>query len=260
MRVVIESTPPAAASTAAARIAELVRGRPSCVLGLAAGATMVPIYEELARACREGVRFSGVTTFDLDEYVGISAEDPRSFAQFMKRHLFGPAEFQPANTNAPDGLAGDLWAECEAYEEKIRRAGGIDLQLLGLGVNGHLAFNEPGSSLASRTRVKTLTRSTLEANEAELGDLAEAPRLSITMGLGTILSARTCLLVAVGQSKAGAVAGMVEGPVTAQVPASALQLHPETVVVLDDAAASQLANLDYYREVEALQRELEARR
>lgn len=261
MRVVIEPTAKAVSRNAAGRLAALVRSRPDCVLGLATGQTMVEVYRELVRRHREdGLSLGGVKTFNLDEYVGVAPEDPRSFHHFMLRHLVAPTDLRPEAAHVPDGHASDLFAEAERYEGAIAEAGGLDLQLLGLGRNGHLGFNEPGSSLKSLTRVKALTRETLEANREDLGAEQHAPpspNAAITMGLGTILSARACILLALGEAKADAVVAMIEGPVTARLPASALQMHRDVVVLLDEPAASKLANREYYLRAEELQRQLE---
>ncbi len=208
----------------------------------------------------EGLDFSRVVTFNLDEYVGLPPDHPQSFASYMRRNLFDSVDIDPANTHLPRGDAEDLAVECEAYERAIRHAGGIDLQVLGIGLNGHIAFNEPGSSLGSRTRVKTLTRESALANAAQQGASVELPRLAITMGVATILDARLCLLLATGLEKAETVRNAVEGPITAQVPATALQLHRDVVILVDEEAASQLARRDYYREMEAAQRRLEKAR
>lgn len=254
MRVVIEPDPEAAARFAAGRLAAAVAAKPDCVLGLAAGSTMLPVYRKVAALHRErGLSLAQVRAFDLDDYVGIGPEAPQSFRRFLHEHLVATTDLPPRAHHAPDGLACDLDAECARYEAAIAAAGGLDLAVLGLGRNGHIAFNEPGASLAARTRVEVLMRVDLAGDGARRG----VPRVAITMGIGTILSARACLLVAFGAEKERAVAEMVEGPVTSFVPASALQLHPNTTVVLDDAAAALLANAAHYREAEALRRELE---
>jgi glucosamine-6-phosphate deaminase len=258
---VIEETPEAVYRTAASWMAELIRSQPACVLGLATGRTMVPLYAELVRLHREeDLALVEVTTFNLDEYVGVAHQDPRSFHHFMHEHLVSPTDLRSESVHLPDGFAEDLFAEADRYESLIREAGGIDLQLLGLGKNGHLGFNEPGSSLTSLTRVKALTRDTLHANEQDLPDLGSGRlEVAITMGLGTILAARRCFLLALGASKADAVAAMIEGPVAAHLPASTLQMHRQVTVILDAAAAAKLADQDYYLRAEALQRKLEGR-
>ncbi|HET8541716.1 MAG TPA: glucosamine-6-phosphate deaminase [Anaeromyxobacter sp.] len=252
MEVIILPSATEAALAAARVVARLVREKPHAVLGLATGETPRRLYEELVRAHREeGLDLSRVTTFNLDEYVGLDEAHPASYVRYMRENLFRHVNLRPDRTHVPDGRAADVDAACAAYEEAIRAAGGVDLQLLGLGADGHIGFNEPTSSLASRTRVKTLTAATREAIRAGLPAGEEAPRHVITMGIGTILEARRCVLVAFGARKAAAVAKAVEGPVTALVPASALQLHARTTVLLDEDAARQLALAAYYRDVHA---------
>jgi glucosamine-6-phosphate deaminase len=252
VRVAIEPDAEAAARFAARRVAEQIRRKPDSVLALATGSTMVPVYRALVElSARERLSFARASAFNLDEYVGLGVDDAPSFRRFLRQHLLDRVDSPPARHDAPDGGAEDLDAECRRYEAAIAAAGGIDLALLGLGRNGHLAFNEPGASLASRTRVELLMRET----HAE-----SRPRLAITMGMATLLEARACLLVALGPDKARAAAAMVEGPISAQLPASALQLHPDAVVVLDEEAAARLGRAQYYREQEAMRREREARR
>jgi len=260
VRVVIKSNTAAVYAEAARRLACFAAARPNCVLGLATGATMEPVYAELARLHVEGgLSLQRATSFNLDEYVGVSPQAPHSFAAFMQRHLVERTDIDPAAVHLPDGLADNPVDEALRYEQAIADAGGIDLQLLGVGRNGHVGFNEPGSSLGSRSRVKMLTSETLAANQHTLPDASETrPRAAITMGLGTILAARTCVVVAVGLAKADAVAAMIEGPLTAMIPASALQLHADVTAIIDDEAAAQLTRRDYYMQAEVLQRELES--
>ncbi len=259
MRVVIESSAKAAADRVARTLADAIRSNPHCVLGLATGRTVEPVYTRLAAIHRdEGLSLRGVTTFNLDEYVGASRDDEWSFYRFTFRHLVEPTDLPAASVHVPDGAAPDIFAEAERYDAAIGAAGGIDLQLLGLGQNGHIGFNEPGSSLGSATRAKALSEETLRANQEDLPALGRnRPEAAITVGLGTILSARSCLLLAVGSAKARAVAALVEGPVTARVPASVLQHHPNATVVLDAAAAAGLEARQYYEHAERLQRRLE---
>jgi glucosamine-6-phosphate deaminase len=249
MEVVILASADEAARAAARVIARLVAKKRNAVLGLATGRTQEPVYAELVRLHRdEGLDFRAVTTFNLDEYVGIAADHPGSYRRYMQDHFFRHVKLSPGQTHVPDGLATDIPRTCQRYEEAIGAAGGIDLQLLGLGADGHIGFNEPSSSLASRTRLKTLAPATLAGRPGfDSGDAV--PRHVITMGVGTILEARRCLMLATGGRKADAVAKMIEGPITAMVPGSALQLHARTTVLLDDAAAGKLALADYYREV-----------
>jgi glucosamine-6-phosphate deaminase len=202
---------------------------------------MEPVYDELARKHRkEGLDFSRCRTFNLDEYVGLRANDPSSYHFYMRERLFDRVNIDPRNTHLPDGTAKDLGAECKRYERLIADAGGIDLQLLGIGLNGHLGFNEPLSALRSRTRVELLSPETRAQNAPLFPKPTPVPRQAITMGVGTILEARRCLLLATGREKAEIVARAVEGPMTARIIASALQLHPYCTVILDAAAAGSL--------------------
>ena len=236
--------------TAAGIIARLLAAKPGAVLGLATGASVEPVYAQLARAHHEqALDFGHVTTFNLDEYVGLAPSHPASFHAFMERHFLGRVNIDRRRVHLPPTQGDDLPGACEQFERDIRAAGGIDLQLLGIGRDGHLGFNEPTSSLASRTRIKTLTRLTRESNRRAFGG-GEVPLHVVTMGIATILEARHCVLVADGAGKADAVAAMVEGPLTAMVPASALQMHPRTTVIVDEAAAARLTLRDYYREVQ----------
>jgi len=259
VRVIIEPDADAASRRAARFVAELVRRKPACVLGLATGSTPLAMYRELIRLQRDdGLRFSQVTTFNLDEYVGLGPTHPQSYRYFMQQHLFDAIDIDPKRTNVPDGRALDFESHARAYEQKIKDAGGIDLQVLGIGSDGHIAFNEPGSSLGSRTRLKTLASETIRDNARFFGGEDKVPRLAVTMGVGTILESRRCLLLAFGAHKATAIRDTVEGPITAQVTASALQLHREVVGVFDEPAASLLARRDYYADVERAQSLLEA--
>lgn len=253
MEVVILPSAAEAALAAARVVAACLRSAPRPVLGLPTGQTPEPVYAELARLHREeGLAFSRATTFNLDEFVGVDERHPASYRRYMREHLFRHVDLPPERAHVPDGLAADVDAACAGYEEAIRAAGGIDLQLLGLGADGHVGFNEPTSSLASRTRMKTLTEATLSAMRGRLPPGVAPPRHVITMGIGTILEARRCLVLALGARKAEAVAKMVEGPVTALVPGSALQLHPRTAVLVDEDAAARLALAGYYRDVHRL--------
>ena len=221
-------------------------------LGLPLGAPQLQLYDELARMHREeGLDFSRITTFNLDEYVGVAPDHPTSFYYRMHEHLFDQVNIPAGHIHFPDGLTRDSQLECERYERSIKSIGGIDLQILGIGRNGHIGFNEPSSSLASRTRLTRLTRRTIQDNARFFDSEASVPTHSITMGIGTILEARHCLLMAFGESKKEAVTRAVEGPVSASLPASALQLHPRVRIFLDEKAASGLENADYYRWIQA---------
>jgi glucosamine-6-phosphate deaminase len=236
---------------AAQLVASAIRRKPALALGLATGGTMVAVYQELVRLHKAGsLDFSRVVTFNLDEYLGLPAAHPQSFHHFMQQNLFAHVNINPHNVHIPDGtVRGDYDHYCKSYEDAICQAGGIDLQLLGIGRNGHIGFNEPTSSLGSRTRLKVLNQETIDDNAKFFAPGEESPRCAITMGIGSILEARKILLLATGASKAAAVAKSIEGPVTSAVPASALQLHPEVTFVIDDPAAAQLTQRDYYLRV-----------
>jgi glucosamine-6-phosphate deaminase len=230
-------------------IAALVSRKPGAVLGLATGTSPLAVYRDLAgRRAAGGLSLAQARAFLFDEYVGLSAGHRQSYRWFIARELETHVDFAPGAIRGPEVHADDLLAACDAYETAIRDAGGVDIQLLGIGTDGHIGFNEPGSSLASRTRIKTLTDQTRQDNARFFASLDEVPRHVVTQGVGTILEARHLVLLAFGSAKAGAVAAAVEGPVTAMVPASALQLHPHATVVVDGAAASRLRLADYYRE------------
>jgi len=243
------------------RAAEIVIGeikaKPNLVLGLATGSTPEGLYARLVKAHREqGLDFSRLTTFNLDEYVGLAPDHEQSYRYFMNRHLFDHINIRKDNTHLPDGLARDLGRYCRRYEQMIREAGGIDLQVLGIGRDGHLGFNEPGTSLASRTQLVALAPETIEDNSRFFRSKDQVPRFAITMGIQSILEARRCLLLASGAGKASALKGCIEGPVTSMLTASALQLHPNAVVIADEAAASKLERLDYYRWVQEARKEI----
>ena len=249
MEVIIRPTPERAARLAAHLIANALRAKAGLVLGLATGRTMEQVYDELSDLHRnEGLDFSHCTTFNLDEYIGLAKDHPFSYHEYMRRQLFTRVNIDPARTHLPDGAAPDLDAECAHYEDLIRLAGGIDVQLLGIGIDGHIGFNEPLSALRSRTRQKALTPATIAQNVALCGgDPAAMPRRALTMGVGTILEARECLMLVTGRDKAEILARAVEGPITAMVTGSALQLHPRCRVIVDEAAAALLAGQEYYR-------------
>lgn len=248
VEVIIQPTKEAAAILAARIVAKELRANPHLVLGLATGQTMERVYRHLVRMHQEeGLDFSLCSTFNLDEYVGLFPSDQNSYRHYMNHHLFRHVNIDPRNTHLPNGMASDLNAECLQYEAAIKRFGGIDLQLLGIGKAGHIGFNEPLSALRSRTRVKALTPTTLKQNAPMFGGEDKMPRRAITMGVGTIIEARRCLLLATGQSKADIIAQAVEGPITSMVTASALQLHPRCTVVVDDEAAARLKEVEYYR-------------
>jgi glucosamine-6-phosphate deaminase len=248
MEVIIQPNEEAAASLVARIVAKDLRAKPDMVLGCATGGTMEWVYRKMVRLhIEEQLDFSRCRTFNLDEYVGLLLDDPKSYHSYMREHLFRHVNIDPAKTHLPNGMAADLDAECRRYEELIRQSGGIDLQLLGIGRAGHIAFNEPLSALRSRTRVKALTPATLEQNGKLFGGAGKVPPRAITMGVGTIFESRRCVLLALGDAKAEVIAKAVEGPITSMITASALQSHPRCAVVLDEAAASKLTQKDYYR-------------
>jgi len=248
MEVIIRPDEADAARLVARLVARQLRQKPDSVLGLATGRTMERVYAELTRMHRkEGLDFSLCRTFNLDEYVGLAPTDPQSYRRFMGEQLFSKVNIDIRNTHLPHGQAPDLKAECLRYENLIRSVGGIDLQVLGIGESGHIGFNEPLSALQSRTREKALTPVTLAQNAPLFGPDREMPTHGITMGVGTILESRRCVLLAAGEAKAAVIAKAVEGPITAMISASALQLHPCCQVIVDEAAARDLKATDYYR-------------
>ncbi len=249
MEILIQATPEKAARLVAAIVAQRLRTRPELVLGCATGRTMEGLYRELIRLHREErLDFSSCRTFNLDEYVGLAPEDPRSYHRYMSERLFDHVDIDLANTHLPDGLAADLEAEARRYEAAIALAGGIDTQLLGLGASGHIGFNEPLSSLMSRTREKAMTPTTRRQNAALFGgDLEAVPVRALTMGVGTILEAREIVMLVTGRRKAAMLAKATEGPITAMISATALQLHPNCKVIVDEAAAGELEAKEYYR-------------
>ena len=216
-------------------------------MGLATGSTPLDLYNELIRMYKEeGLDFSKVTTFNLDEYIGLPPSHPESYHYFMYENLFKHINVPERFIHVPSGMVDVSEVHrinrfCEWYEEQIVRFGGIDLQLLGIGVNGHIGFNEPGSSLGSRTRIKTLSENTRKDNSRFFdNDLDQVPKYAITMGIGTILDSKIILLIASGKNKAKAIKYTVEGPITGQVPASAMQMHKRAILIVDEDAAAQL--------------------
>ena len=248
MEVIVLSSPEEVGRLAARRVAQLVQHKPAAVIGLATGSSPLAIYAELAAAVRAGsLDASRVSGFALDEYVGIPEQHPESYASVLRREVTEPLGLDPTRVFVPDGRAADLQAACAAYEAAIRAAGGIDLQILGIGANGHIGFNEPTSSFGSRTRLKTLAPQTRADNARFFDSADEVPMHCLTQGLGTILDAREVVLVAQGSRKAAAVAAAVEGPVSSMCPATILQFHPQATVIIDQEAASRLTLTDYYR-------------
>jgi glucosamine-6-phosphate deaminase len=247
VEIILQTDVREASHLAARMIGRVIREKPRPVLGLATGRSMIQVYAELVRLHREeGLDFSRAVTFNLDEYVGLTPGHAGSFHEFMNRHLFAHVNIPAGNIHIPDGMAADIPAHCLAYEKAIRDAGGIDLQLMGIGSDGHIGFNEPTSSLGSRTRIKTLTEETRLDNAGTFRGADRVPHHCITMGIGTIMESRACLLLAFGAKKAAAVAAACEGPITAMVPASILQLHPRAIIIVDREAASALKKSAYY--------------
>jgi glucosamine-6-phosphate deaminase len=243
MRIRVFDTAAALARALALDVVRAVARQPDIVLGLPTGRTPIPLYRELARQHRvRGADFSRASTFNLDEFLGIDGRDPRSYRAFMQRHLFDHVNLPPRRIHFLKGAVRDVAAECERYERAIEAAGGIDVQILGLGTNGHIGFNEPGRALAARTHRTRLTPATRRANAALFaGRVTAVPREALSMGMATILHARRIVLVATGATKARCVKRMIHGPVTPRLPASFLQLHANTQVWLDRAAAGRSA-------------------
>jgi glucosamine-6-phosphate deaminase len=241
MEVIIKENPEEMSKLAAQMIAEVIKSKEKPVLGLATGSTPVGTYKELIRMYKEGeLDFAKVRSFNLDEYVGLDENHDQSYHYFMWENLFKHINIKKENTNVPDGMAKDIEKACKKYEEKIKKWGGIDIQILGIGGNGHIAFNEPGSSYASRTRIIALDERTINDNARFFAKKEDVPRYAVTMGIGTILEARKIILLANGKNKAEAIAKSVEGPITAMVPASFLQMHADVTFIIDKEAASLL--------------------
>lgn len=232
---------------AATEVKNTLNSKPNAVLGLATGSTPLGLYRELVRMHNEeGLDFSQVTTFNLDEYVGLGRDDEQSYHFFMHENLFRHINIAPHNIYIPSGTTDNYPAFCDWYEQRIKDCGGIDLQILGIGSDGHIAFNEPSSSLGSRTRIKTLAKQTIEDNARFFDKPEDVPIYAITMGVGTILESRKIILLASGENKSSAVASAIEGPVTSMITASALQLHESVRAYLDKTSASQLQMVEYY--------------
>jgi glucosamine-6-phosphate deaminase len=247
MEVIVKPTYEEMSRAAAKEVVTLLNAKPDAVLGMATGSTPLGVYQELVRLHREeGLDFSQVRTFNLDEYVGLPIDHPQSYHYFMHENLFKHINIPPQNIHIPSGTTGNYRAFCEWFEQQIKACGGIDLQILGIGSDGHIAFNEPTSSLGSRTRLKTLAEPTIDDNARFFEKREDVPIYAITMGVGTILEAGRVIILANGKNKANAIAQAIEGPVTSMITASALQLHPITRVFLDEEAASELSMRDYY--------------
>lgn len=241
MQIIITDDYQAMSRTAADEIAALIKADPSCVLGLATGSTPIGLYEDLVADCEGGaLSFKDVTTFNLDEYCGLEGAHDQSYRYFMNKHLFDHVDIDKSRTHVPTGT-GDAAQACEEYERMIGDAGGIDLQLLGLGHNGHIGFNEPCDVFPKETHEVDLTASTIEANSRLFDSIDDVPRKAVTMGIGTIMAARKVVVVANGSDKADIVKRSFTGPVTPEVPASILQFHPNVVVIVDALAGSEIS-------------------
>ncbi|MDC4233577.1 glucosamine-6-phosphate deaminase [Actinomyces sp. B33] len=251
MRIAILPSEQEIARVAADRICRVYRDKPDFVLGLATGSSPLPLYAELVRRYEAGlISFARVRSFNLDEYVGLPRDHVEGYANFIHRHLVDLVDMPEGAAHGPDGWCEDLEAGAAAYDQAIRDAGGIDIQVLGIGSDGHIGFNEPGGSLASRTHVGVLTDQTRRDNARFFdGDLDAVPTHCVTQGLGTIMDSRAHVFIATGEGKAQAVAEMIEGGISARWPASVLQSHPDVLVLIDEAAASKLELADFYREV-----------
>jgi len=227
---------------AASEIARLIERKPDAVLGLATGTSPLLLYQKLIRLHEEeDLDFSRITTFNLDEYVALPRSHPQSYHSFMTENLFSKINIRPGNIYIPNGTVENIEEQCDWYEEQIKLAGGIDLQILGIGGNGHIAFNEPGASLGSRTRIKTLSEQTRKDNSRFFNTMDEVPKYAITMGIGTIMDCHRLLLMASGKSKAVAMKNTIEGPITAMVPATIVQMHRYAMIYIDEEAAAHLS-------------------
>jgi glucosamine-6-phosphate deaminase len=246
MEVIIRPDAETATELTAQLIAKDVERKPFLTLGLATGGTMEAVYGKLARMYQEGLDFSLVKTYNLDEYIGLKPEDQNSYRYYMNKHLFNKINIDLRNTHLPLGMAEDLELECKKYEQSIVNSGGIDLQLLGIGRSGHIGFNEPLSALRSRTRDKALTPVTIAQNSPLFDPPESMPKRALTMGVGTILEAGKIIMLVTGEAKADVLAKAVEGPITSMISATSLQLHSNCTVIVDQAAGAKLECLDYY--------------
>jgi glucosamine-6-phosphate deaminase len=248
MEVIIKKTYEEVSKEAGKIFKAALKKKPDLVLGLATGTTPLGLYKEMIRMHKEEkLDFSKVRTFNLDEYLGLAGDHVQSYRYFMDVNLFNHINIDKKNTHVPDGKAKDPVRFCEKYEQAIKDVGGVDVQVLGIGRDGHIGFNEPGSSLGSRTRVKTLTKETIEDNGRLFKNESEVPHYAITMGVGTVMDAKMCLLLANGWKKARPMADMIEGGVSQQCTASVLQLHRDVVVIIDEEAAWELRRKEYYK-------------
>ena len=251
MEILIRDTPEEGARVASRLVRKILSIRSNPVLGLATGGTPLRLYREMIRMYQAGeLSFQDCTSFNLDEYVGLPPEDERSYHHYMRTHLFDQVDMDPDHIHLPNGCAGDLRQACRDYEQKIKESGGIDLQVLGIGANGHIGFNEPTGSLASRTWVKILSEQTMRDNAVYFDRPEDVLRHVVTIGIATVMETRYCLLLANGAKKADAVRNMIEGPVSASCPASILQMQRRVTIVLDEEAAYLLTFKDHYKWVE----------
>ena len=241
MEVIIKNTVEEMSKCGAEIVAEVLKSKPNPVLGLATGSTPVKMYAELIKMNKAGtLDFKNVRTFNLDEYVGLEGTHDQSYRYFMNFNLFDHVNIDKKNTNVPNGIAKDIPAACAEYEKKMKDWGGVDIQVLGIGSNGHSAFNEPLSGGWTRTRKVSLTESTIKDNSRMFAKMEDVPKFAVSMGIGTINEARKIILLANGKNKAAAIAAAVEGPITQMCPSSFLQLHADVIFVVDKDAASNL--------------------
>ena len=241
MRVLVYKNAEAVAKAAATLFAAQIEKKPDSVLGLATGSTPVQTYQELIKMNKEGmIDFSQVRTYNLDEYIGLDGTHDQSYRYFMNFNLFDHVNIDKANTHVPCGTGSDPWADAKAYDEMVASAGGIDIQLLGIGRNGHIGFNEPNTEFIYNTNIVNLTQSTIDANKIYFESEDAMPKKAITMGVGTIMAAKCVLLLATGSSKADAIAKTVKGNIDPQVPASILKAHHNAIIICDEAAAANL--------------------
>lgn len=241
MKVIVTKNYDELSKVAANEMANIIRNNPKAILGLATGGSPVGMYKELIKMNQSGeIDFSKVTTVNLDEYVGLSGDHPQSYRYFMNNTLFNHINIDKKNTYVPNGLAENIEEECKNYDAKIAELGGTDVQLLGVGNNGHIAFNEPDSSLVSGTHLTGLTEDTIKANARFFDTIDEVPKTALTMGLGGIMKSKKIIVIASGESKAEAVRGMVSGKISTNMPASMLQMHRDVVVIVDEDAAKLL--------------------
>ena len=247
MEIIIKNDYSDMSTEAAHIIGDQIKGKPNTVLGLATGSTPLGLYNELIKLNNSGdIDFSNVITYNLDEYIGLTQKHPQSYKYFMYDKLFSHINIKDENIHFPNGEHFDD-KECELYEDSIKNNGGIDIQILGIGRTGHIAFNEPTSSLKSRTRIKTLTPQTIKDNSRFFNNCSEVPIYAITMGVGTIMEAKKIILMASGKAKAKPIKNAIEGPISSMCSASAIQMHQKSMVIIDEAAASELSEKEYYK-------------